>query len=157
MIEKTCCFTGHRSIPPQAYGKIRKKLRQVMEELIGKGVIYYGCGGAIGFDLLAAETVLEMKAQYPQIRLIMVYPCRNQTAYWSGEAVDRYNAIQKACDKYVYVSQTYTSTCMHQRNRYLVEHSGYCICYLTKPSGGTAFTVQYAREKGLTVVNLADA
>jgi uncharacterized phage-like protein YoqJ len=156
MIEKTCCFTGHRTIAPQAYEKVRRRLRQAMENLIERGVVYFGSGGALGFDLLAAETVLDMKAQYPQIRLIMVYPCRNQTAYWPSSEIDRYNAIQKACDKYVYVSQAYTPTCMHQRNRYLVEHSGYCICYLTKPGGGTAFTVQYAREKGLKIVNLAD-
>lgn len=31
---------------------------------------------------------------------------------------------------------------------------GYCICYLTKKTGGTAFTVNYAFEKGLVIYNV---
>ena len=56
---------------------------------------------------------------------------------------------------YHYVSREYTPDCMHRRNRHLVDHSGTCICYLTKTSGGTAYTVDYARRKRLRIINLA--
>ena len=44
---------------------------------------------------------------------------------------------------------------MHQRNRALVDRSAFCICYLRTQTGGTAYTVRYAREKGLKIWNLA--
>jgi len=44
---------------------------------------------------------------------------------------------------------------MQRRNRYLVDHSGVCLCYLTQETGGTVYTVGYAGQKGLQVVNIA--
>ena len=91
--------------------------------------MFYGAGGALGFDTLAAKTVLD----------IMVY-----------------EDIKRRSDKIVYVSREYTPDCMHRRNRHLVDHSGTCICYLTRSTGGTAYTVDYARRKGLRIINLAE-
>ena len=45
---------------------------------------------------------------------------------------------------------------MHKRNRYLVDNSSVCICYLTEATGGTAYTVDYAQTKNLTVINLGE-
>ncbi len=44
---------------------------------------------------------------------------------------------------------------MFKRNRHLVDHSGVCVCYLTKERGGTAYTAQYAQRQGLEIVNTA--
>lgn len=44
---------------------------------------------------------------------------------------------------------------MQKRNRHLVDNSSACICYLTKPTGGTAYTVNYASEHGLMIINIA--
>ncbi|HIS50977.1 MAG TPA: DUF1273 domain-containing protein, partial [Candidatus Gallacutalibacter pullistercoris] len=48
-----------------------------------------------------------------------------------------------------------THDCMHRRNRHLVDESGICVAYCVKPNGGTAYTVMYAKQKGLPVINLA--
>ena len=61
MKEKTCCFTGHREIPERDYNLLKQKTKNAIVALIGKGVIYFGAGGARGFDTIAAETVLELK------------------------------------------------------------------------------------------------
>ena len=53
------------------------------------------------------------------------------------------------------MSEAYTQGCMHRRNRHLVDHSSVCICYLTGSSGGTAYTVNYARKQGLEIINIA--
>lgn len=44
---------------------------------------------------------------------------------------------------------------MHKRNRYLVDNSSVCVCYLTEDTGGTAYTVNYAIKSGLKVINTA--
>lgn len=153
---KTCCFTGHRSLSHEEKLKVAVHLRRVIEEQIKAGVVFYGAGGALGFDTLAAQTVLEMKKEYPQLRLILVLPCEDQTREWRSEDIAVYEDIKRRSDKVVYVSREYTSDCMHRRNRHLVDHSGTCICYLTRASGGTAYTVDYARRKGLRIINVAN-
>ncbi len=131
-------------------------LRRVIEERIKAGIVFYGAGGARGFDTLAAQTVLDMKKEYPQLRLILVLPCEDQTRGWRSEDIAVYEDIKRRSDKVVYVSRAYTPDCMQRRNRHLVDHSGTCICYLTRRSGGTAYTVDYAQKKGLRIINLAE-
>lgn len=110
----------------------------------------------MGFDTLAAQTVLRLREQYSQIKLILVLPCFTQSRSWENADRIIYETIREKADKVVYTSEAYTSGCMHKRNRHLVDHSSVCICYLEKPSGGTAYTVQYAKEHGKSVINIAD-
>lgn len=156
MREKTCCFTGHRELPTGwRRWKLTAELEKAIIAQIDKGIKYFGAGGALGFDALASRTVLKLKKKYPDIKLILVLPCVNQTRRWPAEAVEEYERIKAQADKVVYTSQEYTQGCMHKRNRHIVDHSSVCICYLTKEDGGTAYTVDYARKKGLEVVNVA--
>lgn len=152
---QTCCFTGHRQLPSEEQAEIANKLERVIAVLYQKGIRYYGAGGALGFDALAAQTVLNLRESYPGMKLILVLPCLTQTRGWRSEDVAEYERIKELADKIVYTSQQYTRNCMHKRNRHLVDHSGVCICYLTKNSGGTAYTVKYARKQGLNVFNIA--
>lgn len=156
MKEKTCCFTGHRKIPPSQYKRLAGRLKAEIITLIGQGFIYYGAGGALGFDTLASLTVLELKEDYPQIRLILVLPCRTQTQGWDSKDVAVYESIKARSDKYVYTSEEYSRGCMFKRNRHLVDNSGACICYLTENKGGTAYTVNYAAQSGLKIINIAE-
>lgn len=155
-IEKTCCFTGHRNIPANEYEKIENTLEETIISLIKKGVCYFGAGGALGFDTMAALTILKLKEKYPHIKLILVLPCENQTYKWQQKDIDIYENIKSKCDKYVYTSKNYYNGCMFKRNKHLVNNSKYCICYLTKKTGGTAFTVNYAIKNDLTVINIAN-
>ena len=127
-----------------------------MIEAIEQGYRYFGCGGALGFDTLAAQTVLRLREIYPEIRLILVLPCRDQTRGWKQADVAEYDRIMKAADKVTYTSEQYYSGCMHKRNRHLVDYSSLCVCYLTEQSGGTAYTVNYARTQGLKIINVAE-
>jgi uncharacterized phage-like protein YoqJ len=155
MREKTCCFTGHRQISPEHLPAISKKLKETLTFYIKKGYRYFGAGGALGFDTLAAQTVLLLKKQYPDIRLILVLPCQDQASRWQRQEIEEYERVKAAADKVVYTSDHYYNGCMHKRNRHLVDYSSLCICYLTNDSGGTKYTVDYALSRGLEVVNLA--
>jgi len=156
MREKTCCFTGHRELPTGlAHWRLAAKLQKAIIEQIGNGIRFFGAGGARGFDALAARTVLKLKKKYPDIKLILVLPCLTQTRGWPAEDVEEYEHIKTQADKVVYTSQEYTKGCMFKRNRHLVDNSSVCICYLTKNSGGTAYTVSYAKEKGLKIINVS--
>ena len=153
---KTCCFTGHREIPTNEIETVRGKLRDCVVSLIHEDYQYFGSGGALGFDTIAAQVVLELKSSFPQIKLILVLPCKSQTKGWSRKDISIYERIKQQADKVVYTSEEYTRGCMHKRNRHLVDNSSACICYLTKNTGGTFYTVNYAREHGLRVFQIAD-
>ena len=155
MRERTCCFTGHRQIPAEERGKIADRLESTVAGLYQKGIRYYGAGGALGFDTLAAQTVIRLRESCPGIKLILVLPCLTQTKGWRIEDVEEYERIKAQADKVVYTSQQYTPGCMHKRNRHLVDNSSVCICYLTKDSGGTAYTVRYAKKHSLEIINIA--
>ena len=151
------CFTGHRKVPAESAEALAVALRNTLVEQINLGYRYFGAGGALGFDTLAAQTVLELKAEYPDVKLILILPCLSQTRGWSVRDVEIYEDIKSKADKVVYTSQEYTRGCMHKRNRHLVDNSSLCICYLTENIGGTAYTVDYARKNKLTVINLGES
>ena len=58
----------------------------------------------MGFDTLAAKTVLDLKKDYPDIKLILVLPCLNQTRGWKDADVkartDEYPGIETPKDLY---------------------------------------------------------
>jgi len=155
MKNSTCCFTGHRHLSV-SNEILSARLEKQIIDLIEQGIIYYGAGGALGFDTIAALTVIKLRNQYSNIKLILVLPCKDQTKGWNNNDISVYNYILSQANKVVYTSESYYPGCMHKRNRHLVDNSSHCICYMEKDSGGTAYTVSYARDSGLTVYNLAE-
>ncbi len=155
MRDKTCCFTGHRQLPLYELDVLEARLERTVRRLIGEGYVYFGAGGALGFDTLAAQTVLRLREEYPHIRLILVLPFEGQADAWKAEDRRRYDEIKRQADKVVYMEQQYTEDCMKRRNRHLVDHSAVCVCYLVQYGGGTGYTVQYAEKQGIEVIRLA--
>ena len=156
MKEKTCCFTGHRELPEEQLPQLRNALFKVIVRLAAQGVTRFACGGALGFDTLAAQMVLVVKEAFPQIQLLLVLPCKTQDKYWPKEDQEIYREILARADRVVFVSETYIQGCMQKRNRLLVEGSSVCVCYCTKKQGGTVYTLNYAQQKGLKVIHLAE-
>lgn len=152
---KVACFSGHRRLP-QECEQLSADLEAAIVSLIERGVVFFGAGGALGFDMLAEETVLRLKKRYPQIRLVLVLPCspEQQTLKWSSAQKKRYYNILERADKVRILSDSYTSTCMLDRNRHMVDSSAYLICYLRENKGGTFFTVGYADRSGLEIIRI---
>ena len=155
--QQTACFTGHRSINEKDLPRLTQRLNETIEALIKQGVVFFGAGGAIGFDALASLAVLNHRKQYPAVKLIMVLPCINQDERFSAADKQTYRHLLDAADKIKYVSeQSYFDGCMEKRNLHLVQHSGVCVAYMKHGRSGTSQTVRLAREHGLTVINLAE-
>ncbi len=152
----SCCFSGHRDLPYGDKEKIVDILGEVICDLAGKGYTQFISGGALGFDLLAAEVVLQKKREIPKLKLIMALPCRDQNIKWLPVDKRRYEKVLRNADEIVYVMEQYCTGCMQLRNKFMVENSSICIAYKTRRSGGTAYTVDYAREKGLGIINIRE-
>lgn len=141
---KTCAFTGHRVLNEDFSVK---ELKNVIKEVILRGVETFYVGMATGFDLCAAETTLALKRKYKQIKLIACIPCCNQEKYYSAEDKKRYAKIIKKVDEKVFLSEHYYNGCMQNRDRYMADRADIMIVYLKKKSGGTAYTVHYFENK----------
>jgi len=156
-MSKICCFTGHRNVPEELTLAIYTELEAVLTELIEKeDVRDFRAGGAIGFDTIAALVVLKLKLKYPDIRLHLFLPCHDQDKRFNSFQKSLYGFAKDEADSVIYVQKHYSSTAMHKRNRALVDGSDFCVAFLRKSEGGTQYTVNYARRKGVPVIKLLD-
>ena len=103
-------------------------------------VSYDDYGSTVGFD-----------AELPQFTEVLPY--EGYRAKWTPEQQLHAKNLDRQMDKIVYVSKEPSRGAYLARGRHLVDGSRYCISYCNKPTGGTAFTVKYALERGLTVYN----
>ncbi len=155
MTDKICSFSGHRQIYKIHATSLPRLLSDTVDTLINSGVTRFQSGGAMGFDLLAAKTVLKKREENPDIRLHMLLPCRDQTARWPEKLRREYAGILDVADEVTYLSESYDKLCMQKRNRALVDSADILLCYLMRSFGGTMHTVNYAYDKNLQIINLA--
>lgn len=147
----TCAFSGHRIL--KIYDFDPSLLDRVILNLIKSGTQNFLCGMALGFDMAAAESVIQYKERYG-VKLTAVLPCKNQSENFGAAATERYNAILAKCDEVITLADEYYKGCFHARDRYLVENSDALVCFLRKKSGGTFYTVNYAKKLNIPLIEL---
>lgn len=140
---KSCVFTGHRDLMDDFSAR---RLRKEVKNAVENGVDVFYNGMAIGFDLIAAETVLGLKKKYPHIKLIACVPCYGQEKRFSETDKKRYVKILKKADETHVLSQEYYAGCMHARDRFMADRADMMIAYCKRETGGAAFTVKYFKK-----------
>jgi len=157
-----CAFTGHRpQYLPWRGGEDDPRcleFKQITEKRIQKfindGVTYFLSGMALGFDIYAAEAVIKLKRDNPGAALECVIPFDGQESRWSESDKARYYSILGRCNKKTVICRDYAKSCYAERNRYLVDNSGFLFAALSKSEGGTAYTVGYAVKKNRRVIKI---
>ncbi len=158
-VKTTIAFTGHRSnrIPTDEQA-LSEYLDKTVTDLYFKGYRRFLTGMSEGFDLMAGEAVLRLKAIHTDIRLITVIPFTGQAHRFSPEDKQRYGHLFNYCDDSVLISEHYFTGCFHRRNDYLTDNSALVIAYYDRQEqGGTHYTVTRAISKGIPVINLFDS
>lgn len=142
----TVALTGHRDLPPDFD---KNALYDSLEVLIREGYDFFCCGMARGFDLEALSCLVDLKGRY-HVRVEACIPYRGQENGFPPEERKKYRALAEWCEKTV-LFETYFQGCLLVRNRYMVDKSDLVFAYCTRETGGTAFTVNYARSRGVAV------
>ncbi len=157
--EFSCFFTGHRKLPKNRLDEIKKLLREKIKALIeDKGVETFIAGGALGFDTLAASTVIDLKEEYPFIKLYLYLPCNDQSKMWTAEDKYTWRIIMSKSDGYKFVTDgPYVDGCMQKRNYKMADDARYGIAYCVIARSGTGMTVNYANQRGGIIENIADS
>ncbi len=149
-----CSFTGHRQIEKSRVQKLRELIVRAIEYTYNNGCRAYYCGGALGFDTMAALEVIKFKILHPDVRLCLLLPCLNQDAAWKEEQKERYEYVLSCADHTEYTGEEYTKDCMRRRNIRLAESADVIVAYCGRNNSGAAQTVRIAREMGREVFNL---
>lgn len=156
--KQICCFSGHRPekmAVEDAELFLRDGLERAIRRAAQAGYTAFMTGMSRGFDLWAAREVLALRKDLGLL-LWCVVPYLGQEVQWEAAWQTAYRQVLLAADRVFCLQEAYTADCFHKRNRFMVEGAGRLICYLDGRTGGTAFTVQLAREGGLEIDNLAD-
>jgi uncharacterized phage-like protein YoqJ len=161
--QKTVCFSGHRSerLPKstEVLDELRLKIYNEIDKALNNGFDSYIFGACYGFDLMCAEILLLrrriIKMSDPKcIRLIAAVPFEEQASKWREIDRELYFDTLSKCDEVITISTRFNMNCYHKRNQYMVDNSSRLICYYDGGISGTAYTVNYAKEKGCETINL---
>ncbi len=151
--QKTVCFSGHRILhdPKEV---VERSIEIAIRQCISEGAEIFMTGGALGVDTIAAWTVIRLRKEFPEIRLVLALPCPSveQTLKWSDSQKEEYQKILDLADEVKVLSDKYTASCMLDRNRYMIESSGTLIYYLHTERGGTSYTVRYAKKQAIKLI-----
>lgn len=150
---RACCFTGHREMPADALRQISDYLDALLPKLCERGFERFYVGGAYGFDLLVAERLAALiDAGEYRPTLVLALPFPDHDARWRQSDRERLARVLPYAET-VCVSPHYHSGVYAQRNRYMVEHSSFCIaCHdPSRPHSGTAQTIRMAKKAGIAV------
>ena len=156
-------FTGHRKgrmlqgsvNGPQLIEEIRRTVLHEVAESYKEGYRVFYTGMACGFDMTAAEAVLEAKEEYGDITLVAAVPFRKQPLWFDAEDQLLYAHLLERMDRVVMVSENYHKGCYLRRDEYMVRKADKVIAYWDLvPNGGTYYTINKALAGGKPVVNL---
>jgi len=155
-----CCFSGHRKahfdIDASHMGDIFKTaLKTAITDAIAYGYNHFYTGMAMGFDIIAAEIVLDLKYSInTDISLIGIMPHKGHEQKMPKAWRHRHNIILRNADNAIILNPHHIQGCYQERNRHLVDHSSLLICLHSGKPGGTAHTHDYAQKSGLQIINL---
>ena len=140
---RTACFFGHRDVTHD----IRAKLQFIIEQLITEEQIYNFYVGHQGqFDSMVRSVLKELKVKYPHIRYTVVL------AYMPDEHIKEvYGEDTLYPDGLETVPRRFA---ISKRNDWMIQHSGYAVCYVHKITGGAAKFREKAEKKGLQIIDV---
>lgn len=135
----TICFSGHRTF---SAGDDEGRLAAAVQAAYADGCRTFISGMAAGFDLAAAETVLQLRdssrasglpdvsgVSGGDVRLICAVPFAGQARDFSAEDRRRWEAIVAAADVVEMLAERYSYGVFYQRNEWMVARSGRLICW----------------------------
>lgn len=110
--------------------------------------IFY-LGGYGNFDFTCLHILLNLKNNYPHIKLVFVTPYLLSSYTKLKEAIEIY-------DETVYptLEKTPIKFAIEKRNKWMVDNCNLLICYINTTFGGAYKTYKYAKSKNIQIINV---
>ncbi len=147
-----CCFTGHR---PQLLRRpeedIKVDLENAILKAISEGFTAFISGMCYGVDIWAAEIVIRLKKDNPNIHLIAAIPFPGFDELWEDSWRERYRYLLSQTAYVKVLEPAYSKNAYHTRNAWMVTHSGKVIAVYNREPGGTRWTLGFARRSRVPI------
>ena len=141
--EKTCCLFGHREVTHN----IKDKLTAIIEKLIVEdGVTDFYVGHQGQFDSMVYSVLKELKAKYPQIRytVVLAYMPDEYIKEVYGEDTIFPDGLESVPKKFA----------ISKRNDWMIQKSGFAVCYVHKITGGAAKFREKTKKRKLRIIDV---
>jgi uncharacterized phage-like protein YoqJ len=104
---------------------IKKALEQQITSLVEEGLEWVIISGQLGVELWAAEVVLDLKIDFPDVQLAIITPFLEQEIKWKEEKQEYYRSILEEADFVSSVSKRpYEGPWQFKaRNQFLLDHT----------------------------------
>lgn len=141
-----CTFLGHRDTEAEVKPLLEITIRKL---IIENQVDTFWLGGYGNFDNYAAQILRKLKAEFPNIQLILILAYSQQLRKFGNllpfDGFDYPAEAEAAPYKYA----------ISGRNRYMVKNADFIISYVWKEYGGAYEALKIARNDNKTIINLA--
>ena len=148
MIEKICCFCGHRDCD----SSLREKIKEAITDLIeNQGITTFYSGGMGNFDKLCESVVRELKQKHKDIRLCLIMPYMTKRLNTDKEYyAEMYDEIIIPDLGDVHYKRAIT-----ERNKWMVDRSDVVLCYVIRNNGGAYKMREYGARMKKPIVMLS--
>ena len=153
----TVCFTGHRPEKlTQGEERVRSALRKGIDRALRWKYTTFITGMAQGVDLWAADEILALRKDRPEIKLICAIPFKGYADKWDPEWKEKYETVRDAADEVYFVCPRNVRGAPVVRDKWMVDHSSLVIAVYNGGKGGTKTTIDYAVSKKTRVLNVLE-
>ena len=141
--QHSCCFFGHRDAPESIKPILKDNIKRLIIEY---NVTDFYVGNNGRFDSIVTSILKEVVNEYPDISysIVLAYLPNKRGPEQEKNTLYPFG-IESVPKRY----------CISWRNKWLIEHSQFVICYVTHITGGASRFMEMALKKGRTVINLS--
>lgn len=157
-----CCLIGYgpEALPfgfneEERCLSLKKAIKHEAERMFTEyGATYFLVKMELGIGLFAAQAILELKRDYPQIFLECVIAHEELTTKWAEPFRDRYFKILENCDKETLIQTRQTENCFLKSTSYAIERADIVVNVYDEKIGDSENIMDLSKEKGEMIVTI---
>ena len=108
---------------------IKKVLKKEIQQLVEEGLEWVLTSGNLGIETWVTEVVAELKQEYPELKLGIIYPFKEFGNNWNENNQEKLRMTEQLADYVKAVShQAYQSPSqLRNHTRFLLDHTDGCL------------------------------
>ncbi|MDV7800011.1 DUF1273 domain-containing protein [Enterococcus hirae] len=108
---------------------IKKVLKKEIQQLVEEGLEWVLTSGNLGIETWVTEVVAELKQEYPELKLGIIYPFKEFGNNWNENNQEKLRMTEQLADYVEAVShQAYQSPSqLRNHTRFLLDHTDGCL------------------------------
>ena len=150
MMEKTCCFTGHKNLTQEQAIEALHLLINRVNELTIEGYTHFISSFANDTDVLLAQIIGSFRYKNKNLVLEAVIPIENKL-----NSLDKIKYALMLYNKVTVIQEQCGPECFQKRNKYMIDNSDVVVTHWDeKTSKETYNAVNYARLQGKEIIRM---